>query len=194
MGFDFGRTSIIKGDRIMENTEILDKYIGEVYEEDVFAYTNMNMQKWDEKRIVKKLRAYKKGDLQFCWPAAFTEGLWHVYYGMIKPAVTYDLITMVIGGLLIRFSFGAFVCLWMILAFIKGFRAYPLYYIYMKKAVEQRGLLMRSPIKSKSAAESLRKAAKPSLSLLRVAVYLFFKCFAAVCLDSIFFSMFCMME
>lgn len=98
---------------------------------------------------------------------------------------------MILGGILLHFSWKACVLVFILFAILKGFLAVPLYYIRIKDAVEKRGLLMRSSQEIPEIAESLGKEGKPSV--WRVVLYLFLKCFAAICLDSILFSVFCIL-
>lgn len=184
----------------MENKVDYDYYIGPVYTEDLYAYTHMKAKKHDEYAkpwqvetgIVRALRIHKTGLTAFCWPAALLGGLWYTYRGMVREAVVFDVFSMLFGGILIRFSFKASVVFFVILAIARGFAAVPLYYIKIQEAVEQRGLLMRSATESPAARKSLEEEGKPSV--WRVLLYVFLKCFAGICLDSILFSVFAVID
>lgn len=169
-----------------------DQYVGEIYIDDLCAYTNFYKSKyqyWEyDKGVVGGLMAHKNGYVIFCWQAALTESLWFVYRGMVKEAAVLDAIAMVLMGVLLHFSWIAGVVFLVVMMMVRGIMGIPLYYLHIKKAVEKRGLLQRSPVESKEAKESLEMAGKPSWA--RVIIYFLLKCFAAVCLDSILFSVF----
>lgn len=170
-----------------------NNYIGEIYAEDVYAYVNVSAAKaYREPGITGALKAHKAGCVSFYWPAALTETLWYAYRGMIKEAVFFDAVSMILGGIILHYSRKACFILFVFFAILKGFLAVPLYYIRIKDAVEKRGLLMRSSQEIPEIAESLSKEGKPSVP--RAVLYLFLKCFAAICLDSILFTVFCILE
>ncbi len=186
-------------ERKMEHKDSKDCYIGEIYQEDVYAYVNMKKDSsnasetpyWQiETGLVKSIREYQYDYTPFCWQAAITETLWYAYRGMIKEAIVFDAITLIFGGIILRFSWIFGILFFAFLAIMKGFLAVPLYYERIKKSVELRGLLMRSAGESEAAYESLKKEGKPSI--MRAVFYLLGKCFAAICLDSILFSFFSM--
>lgn len=182
-----------------EKEDFSDSYIGDICAQDVYAYVNIpiDLQKVEkiqktywayESPLVLGLREHKIGNTPFCRAAAFTATLWYAYRGMIREAVFFDSLSMVLGGILLHFSWIAGLVLLALLAIIKGFLALPLYYLRIRNAVEQRGLLMRGAELNMVAAESLKKEGKPSVP--RAVLYLFLKCFTAVCLDSVLFSVF----
>ncbi|MBQ4537835.1 MAG: hypothetical protein II994_09515 [Lachnospiraceae bacterium] len=179
----------------MEEKEMREQYVGEIYIDDLYAYANAYQSKyqyWEyDNGVIAGLKAHKNGYVFFCWQAALTESLWFVYRGMVKEAVIFDVITMVMAGVMLHFSNMAGLAVFLVMALVRGLLGIPMYYLHIKKAVEKRGLLRRSPLESKAARESLEKEGKPSK--VRVVIYLLLKCFAAVCLDSILFSIFAML-
>ena len=176
-------------------------YIGDIYVEDIYAYTHMKKNKtaltsadtnyWEiESRLVTKLRAHKFENTTFCWAAALTETLWYVYRGMIKEAIIMDAMTMLLIGVLTHFSWKAGLIVWVLSMFVKGFLAIPLYWIQIKEKIEGRGLLMREPIENDTIRESLSREGKPNVGL--TIRYFFYKCLAAICLHGVLFSVFAM--
>lgn len=176
----------------VQDEQLQEKYVGEIFIDDLYAYVNVynsKSQYWEhDKGLVGALRAHKNGYPTFCWQAALTESLWFVYRGMVKEAVALDIISMTLIGVLLHFSWIPGVLFFVAMLMVRGVLGIPLYYLHIKKAVDKRGLLRRSPVESEEARESLEKEGKPSW--VRVVIYFFLKCFAAVCLDSILFSFF----
>lgn len=176
--------------------DLRDQYVGEIYIDDLYAYANAYQSKyqyWEyDNGVIGGLKAHKNGYVFFCWQAALTESLWFVYRGMVKEAIVLDAIAMILTGVLLHFSWIAGVLFFLAMIMVRGVLGIPLYYLHIKNAVEKRGLLRRFPVESKEAKESLEMAGKPSVA--RVVVYFLLKCFAAVCLDSILFSIFMMLR
>ncbi len=190
-----GINSQVQSEEVIDQN-LRDQYVGEIYIDDLYAYTNMyksRYQYWEyDNGVIAGLKAHKGGYVFFCWQAALTESLWFVYRGMVKEAVVLDAIAMILTGVLSHFSWIAGVVFFIAMIMVRGILGIPLYYLHIKKAVEKRGLLRRSPVESKEAKERLEMAGKPSVA--RVIVYFLLKCFAAVCLDSILFSIFMMLR
>ena len=82
-----------------------------------------------------------------------------------------------------RILFG--IC-WLILALISGYKAIPLYYRRIRKTLEKRGLVMRTPVKSEELSASLRKEGGPSVK--RLLIYTFIRYLVVQCIIGIEFS------
>jgi len=169
----------------MDNKDLKDYYINGMYIEDIYAYTHANTS---DKGIIANLKTYANGYAFFCWPAAFTESLWYVYRGMVKEAVLFDVIAMFLGGYLLHTTVWAGILVFVVLVIWRGLAAMPFYYRRVREALKQRRLEKRSPEEIPAVKESLAKEGKPSI--IRVIVYLAIKCFAAVCLNDILYTIF----
>lgn len=165
-------------------------YIGEVFVEDIHAFCNMSGNQFidfnveiykQETGVVPKLRLDAAGEKTFCWPAALTS-FWYVYRGMLKEAIIFDIILILICNLLPG--------LWDIFAIscfciIRGLYAMHLYNSYIKKRIQARGILMREAITCEILKENLAAEGKPSMK--RVIIYALLECLVLICINSILF-------
>lgn len=168
----------------MDNKDIKDYYINGMYIEDIYAYTHANTT---DKGIVDGVKTYANGYAFFSWPAALTESLWYVYRGMVKEAIIFDAVAMLLGGYLLHTTVWAGLLVFMALMIWRGMAAIPSYYKRLYRAIDQRGLFKRPPEEIPAVKESLAREGKPSV--IRVIVYLILKCFVAVCMSDIVYTL-----
>ena len=164
----------------MDNKDIKDDYLNEMYIEDVCAYVHGDS---GSEGIVENVKSYGNGYAVFSWPAALMGSWWYVYRGMVKEAVLFDVVTMFVAGYLFHTKVWAGLLVYAALMVWKGMAAIPSYYKRIYHAIEQRGLCKRLPEEIPAVKESLANEGKPSV--VRVVLYLLVKCLAIVCVNDI---------
>ncbi len=195
----------------MEQKEnVMENRFGDFLVCDVCAFCNADMSEGQKKpTIIDKLKAKFNGYKAFCWPGAILPVEWLAYRGAVGYAFVVEIVLKIaaffivlgldkiceqavswvyfpisaIGAELEVMAYVVLAVLFIIAVVIMGNVSINLYYKYVCKCLNERGLAERPDTECPELSESLKKQGKPSV--LRAIVFRLLLVFMWTCVGDV---------